>query len=213
MSSRAVMHFCSPHEKHSSPWDVRLAIFWALLSPAQLPQVSCLSMGQNFVFKNCWMEQNIIKQNKVVKVAGCHCTRHNAIATIATYTVDQQLQNIVEGMLKHILCEQPWNQSQTNNQIWLQNWLLCTVGHWWYAQWHGKKTNNILTSKVFFYVYWLFFTSLPECLSSNFEPFLSKYFACDYLINSSLHKTQQNIYYFLLIFGKVMWCMIATNKG
>lgn len=157
MSSRAVMHFCSPHEKHSSPWDVRLAIFWALLSPAQLPQVSCLSMGQNFVFKNCWMEQNIIKQNKVVKVAGCHCTRHNAIATIATYTVDQQLQNIVEGMLKHILCEQPWNQSQTNNQIWLQNWLLCTVGHWWYAQWHGKKTNNILTSKLFFLCLLAFF--------------------------------------------------------
>lgn len=37
------------------------------------------------VFINSCMVQNIIKQNKVVKVAGCRCTRHNAIATINTY--------------------------------------------------------------------------------------------------------------------------------
>lgn len=127
-------------------------ILQALVSPAQLPQVSCLSMGHNLCSKDWWMELNIIKQNKVVKVAGCHCTRQNAIATS---TVDQKLQNTVEGMLKHILCETSWNQSQINNQIWLQNWLLCTVGHWWYAQWHGKYSNNILTW-VFFMFFCLF---------------------------------------------------------
>lgn len=59
------------------------------------------------VFINSCMVRNIIKQNKVVKVAGCRCTRHNAIATIDTYIVDQQLQNTTEGRHKHLLCEQP----------------------------------------------------------------------------------------------------------
>lgn len=59
------------------------------------------------VFINSCMVRNIRKQNKVVKVAGCRCTRHNTIATIDSYIVDQQLQITTEGMHKHMLCEQP----------------------------------------------------------------------------------------------------------
>ncbi len=92
------------------------------------------------VFINSCMVRNIIKQNKVVKVAGCRCTRHNAIAT-----TDQQLQNTTEGMHKHILCAQ---------QIKFD----CKIDYCKPLSLSGmeRKQTIYLTSKVFLFIFCLF---------------------------------------------------------